>query len=90
MMGDLKDVLKTPLSEGARRTVKTIQWIGILFGFSFICLSLLQGMPEDIAVTKIITFLLFLTIIYLAILIFIFPLIVKVVVWIILGSKEKE
>ena len=89
MMGDLKDVLKTPLSEGARRIVKTIQWIGILFWFSFIFLSLLQGMPEDIAETKVITILLLLTLIYLAILILIFPLIVKVVVWVILGSKEK-
>jgi len=89
-MGDLKDVLKTPLSEGARRIVKTIQWIGILLWFSFIFLNILHGIPEDIVVTKLITILLLLTLIYLIILILIFPIIVKVVVWVILGFKEKE
>jgi hypothetical protein len=89
-MGDLNDVLKTPLPEGARRIVKTIQWIGTLFWFSFIFLNLLHGIPEDIAVTKAITILLLLTLIFLTILILIFPLIVKVVVWVILGFNEKE
>jgi len=87
-MGDLKDVLKTPLPEGARRIAKTIQWIGILFWFSFIFLSLLQGMPEDIQVIRVITILLLLTLIYLTILILIFPLIVKVIVWVIIGFKK--
>jgi len=87
-MGDLKDALKTPFPEGARRIVKTIQWIGVLFWFSFIFLSLLQGMPEDIQVIRVITILLLLTLIYLTILILIFPLIVKVIVWIIIGFKE--
>ena len=89
-MGDLKEALTIPLSEGVRRIVKTIQWIGILFWFSFILLSLLQGIPEDISVIKTITFLVVLTLIYLTVLILIFPLIVKVTVWIILGFKEKD
>ena len=88
-MGDLKQALTTPLPEGARRIVKTTQWIGILFWFSFILLSLLQGIPEDISEIKTITFLVVLTLIYLTVLILIFPLIVKVTVWIILGFKEK-
>ena len=87
-MGDLKEALTTPLPEGARRIVKTIQWIGILFWFSFIFLSLLHGIPEDISVIRAITILLLLTLIYLTILILIFPLIVKVTVWIILGFKK--
>ena len=89
-MGDLKDELKTPLPEGARRIVKTIQWIGILLWFSFVFLNLLHGIPEDIPVTKVVTILLLLSLIYLTILIFIFPIIVKVVVWVVLGFKEKE
>lgn len=88
-MGDLKDVLKTPLPEGTRRIVKTIQWIGILFWFSFIFLSFLQGIPENISVIMAITILLLLTLIYLAILTLIFPQIVKVIVWVILGFKKK-
>jgi hypothetical protein len=88
-MGDLKEALTTPLPEGARRIVKTIQWIGILFWFSFIFLNLLHGISEDISATRAITILVLLTLIYLTILILIFPLIVKVTVWIILGFKEK-
>jgi len=89
-MGDLKDVLKTPLPERARRIVKTILWIGIIFWFAFIFLSLLQGIPEDISVIRAIKILLLLTLIYLTILTLIFPLIVKVIFWVIIGFKKKE
>ena len=88
-MGDLKEALTTPLPEGARRIVKTIQWIGILFWFSFVFLSLLHGIPEDVLTIRAITILLLLTLIYLIILTLIFPLIVKVTVWIIIGFKKE-
>ena len=90
IMGDLKDLLKTPLPESARRIVKTIQWIGIMFWFSFIFLSLLHGIPEDISFNRAITILLLLTLIYLTILTLIFPLIVKVIFCVIIEFKKKE